>query len=379
MDADSADRIVDLQLLLDILVAEESNDRTESTDQKCPARLQHVTARGYGNKRSEHSAQGLFRQHDAILLDPDDIADTGAHATGQDRVENDRRHVCAGGEGRAAVEADPAEKQDQGAGGRQHRVVTGDPHGSALGIEPPLPRADHQAGRECYPPARRMDHGRTGKIDEAEIGQEGARIRAKCRTPDPMHEDGIDEGREHDRTQDISRERHALRNCARYDRCRRTAKHDLEDEEAGEPAVEVLKQEEIRVQPDRQCAGRTEGQHETDCGKSHDTEDEVQKVLLGDVDRVLRAHHAGFQEQETDLHHHHHAGSRHQPGKIGGCLRRLGRRRLVGRNKRLRHPEKDARCDQTNAGREGGAKRNNHMKNPSNMSGSVLRCTINIR
>ena len=37
-------------------------------------------------------------------------------------------------------------------------------------------------------------------------------------------------------------------------------------------------------------------------------EDEVEQVLLRDVDRVLGAHHAGFEQQEADLHHQHQAG-----------------------------------------------------------------------
>ena len=69
--------------------------------------------------------------------------------------------------------------------------------------------------------------------------------------------------------------------------------------------------------------GGPEGERESPPHREgEDGEDEVEEVLLRDVDRVLGAHRAGFEQHEADLHQEDQRRRGHQPGRVeaGGDL-----------------------------------------------------------
>ena len=98
MHANGTDGVVDLQLFLHILVAEERDDGTERADQKRAAGLEEVAAGRHRDQGAQHAAKRLFRQHDTILLGTDYVTDAGPHPTRQHGVEDDRGDIGIGGE-----------------------------------------------------------------------------------------------------------------------------------------------------------------------------------------------------------------------------------------------------------------------------------------
>jgi hypothetical protein len=74
-----------------------------------------------------------------------------------------------------------------------------------------------------------MDHSRSGKIDEALVGQPGGVVAFKQVAPGPMAKDRIDDhGNEHGAGQ-IAGKGHALGNSPRDDGCRGADEHGLKD------------------------------------------------------------------------------------------------------------------------------------------------------
>ena len=273
----------------------------------------------------------LLRQQHALARPGDEIAAAGAGSRRQNGVGDDMGDVGRGLQRRPAVEADPADEQQQRAGGRQDRAVALEAHRLPLCIEAADARADDEAGGQRDPCAGAVHDGGTCEVDEACIGEEGTAVLAKGVAPGPVHEDRVDQPGDEDGTGDIGGERHPLGHCTRNDGRRRAAEHYLEDEKGKAPGIHTTEHEERRVVADPEAGSGTEGEHEADAGEDQNREGEVQEVLLGDVDRVLGPHHARFEQQEADLHQQHQSGGQQDPDEIQGAVQRSKARCILRR------------------------------------------------
>ena len=356
MDADGAHRVVDLQVALDNVVAPDRDESAEDADQKGAEWTQRHAAGRDGNKAAEHAAHSLLRIDNTILVPAEKIARRAAGARRDHRVGDDVGDVGTGGDGRAAVEADPADKKDHRAGGRKDGIVTGDADRLAVRIVAAFACSHDPARGQRDPGAGGMHDGRAGEVDEAHVGQEGAAVRTEAGAPGPVDEDGIDDERDEDRAENVGEQAHALGDRARNDRRGGAAEHHLEDEESHLPRIEIRQQEIIAVEAEGQAAARRECEHEAGRAEGHDGEHHVEQVLLRDIDRVLRPDHAGFEQEETNLHQKDEPRRQQRPAhvefafesfdrQVGGCRlpRGAGKRQAGCDQSRNAAQSRDAR------------------------------------
>ncbi|NJO37575.1 MAG: hypothetical protein HC871_08090 [Rhizobiales bacterium] len=215
---------------------------------------------------------------------------------------------------RSGVEADPADPEDDGAQAHQHGVMAGYAAWQPAASELAAARADHDDRRERHPAAGRMHHGRAGKVDIAAIGEKGRAFGKEQIAPGPMSEDRIDHGRDQDRDDQVGVEGRALGDRSGDDGRRGAAEDELESEEAQQRKIAVGDREEGIA--DQGGAGRAEHDAEAEQIVTAGGEHEVAEILLRDIDRVLGAHHARFEQQKAALHAEHQGRGHGQPDGI---------------------------------------------------------------
>ena len=338
--SDRADGIVDPAALLDEAVAPDRGRAADAADRQRAGAVEDVAACGDRDEAADHAADRLFRQDHIVLPDAHEIADDAARAGGEHRVGDDMRDGGRGDDGRAAVEADPADEDDHGAGHGENGGMAGNAAHAAIRPEAAEAGTQHQAGGERHPGAGRMDDGRAGEIDEAEIGEEGRLAMRQAIAPGPVDEDRIDERRDQDGRGDVDGEPQPLGGGTGHDRRGGSAEHHLEGEEGVFARAHVVEKGQARLEPDTEAGIGPEGEAEADRRKGDDRKQKIEEVLLGDVDRVLRADEACLEQQEAHLHQEHE-GRRHQdPDELvaAGRQSRLARHR-TGRQAGEDHDE----------------------------------------
>ena len=152
----------------------------------------------------------------------------------------------------AAVEAEPAERQDQGSEHDHRNVMAGDRVGRTVLVELADPRAENDRPGQGRDAAGHVDDRRTGEIDvsvaqaevRAQVGQPAA-------APDPAGVDRVDEHREEEAVDHERGELPAFGHGAGRDRGGRVHEDHLEEEHRQDGHVVGLTgQEEAGVAED---------------------------------------------------------------------------------------------------------------------------------
>ena len=130
-------------------------------------------------------------------------------------------------EGRARVEPEPAEPEDQHAEADQrHRVPRDRPRLAVFRVLAD-PRAEQQQRREGPGRADQVDHRGAGEVLHADVDLQPAAAE------DPVAEHRVEDGAEDDRVDHVGAELDPLQGGAPDDRQRDRAEHELEEHERG--------------------------------------------------------------------------------------------------------------------------------------------------
>ena len=227
------------------------------------------------------------------------------------RVEQHEREGVGHGEAAAAVEAPPAEPKQEAAEDRERQAVAA----VAAGGGPLPPRADRDRRSERREPADDVHDGRAGEVDEAERGEPARLGPAERPAPGPVADERIDRAADDDAHQQVRLQPHPLGDRPADDRRRRRAEHQLEQEE---------RRQRGRAE-DRHRAGLpgpagdpadAEHDREPDRREQQHRDGAVEQVLDRHIDRVLRPHHACFEQAEAGLHQKDDRRGGERPNRI---------------------------------------------------------------
>ena len=245
-----------------------------------------------------------------------------------------------GVQGRARVEPEPAEPEDQHPEPEQRHVVPGDRPRLAVGSVLALSRAEQQQRRQRPGRADQVDRGRAGEVlHPGDPGAEPVTDLEEAPTEDPVGPDRVDDRREDDRVDDVDAELDPLQRRPPDDRQRDGAEDELEeplrlDRRVGEvhhrearvkdlgaildlrPGTEV-REEEPAVVPDHAAQRAAEGEGKSDRPPAERRDREVGEDLGDDRPRVLAAREADLQKCEAGLHEHHQAAGEDHPHRVG--------------------------------------------------------------
>ena len=350
VDADRADGVVDLEHALDEEDAPDHQHAGDGTDDDRGdrGRVNEGARGGDGDGAGEEAVAG----HRGVGLPVDrphvDHRGEAARGCSQHRADGDGRHAEVGrGHGRAGVEAEPAEGQDQGAEHDHRDVVARDGVGRAVLVELADPRPEQPGGRQGGHAAGHVHHRRAGVVEvpvaQAEVGAE---VRQPAAAPDPATVDGVDEGAEQDREEAEADELPALGEGTRGDGRRGVHEHHLEQEEDEDGGVVgVAREEEALVAEEvERLAEEFEGEHlvedvravEGEHGSpaaGHEAEADRPEAQHADavddevhrhrVAGVLVAGQAGLDEREARLHEHDEEPAEQGPRHVQADLDQL--------------------------------------------------------
>mmetsp|Transcript_54471 Transcript_54471/g.133147 ORF Transcript_54471/g.133147 Transcript_54471/m.133147 type:complete len:356 (-) Transcript_54471:181-1248(-) len=241
-------------------------------------------------------------------------------------------------QGRPAVEAVPAEPQNEGAKGHQSGIVRGHRvNCPSDGIEAPLARPERDRAHKPRPATDSVHDARASEIDHAiglrVVAKDGTcvtvRIRASTPSrepscaPHPVHDDGVDEGGDEDGVDEVGRDLAALRHAARHDRGGSSSESPLKEERC--PSVlppraprPVIDLRQGKVGLSNHATGRlavgeavaNEPEHDG-CARG------IEDVLEEDVDHVLAGDGARLEHAEAGLHEEDERAAQHQPQQVG--------------------------------------------------------------
>ena len=239
----------------------------------------------------------------------------------------DQRHLGEAVADRAqrgpGVEPEPAQPQDQHAeADERHRVSRDRPR---LAVGPVLadPRSKQQQGGERSCRSDQVDHRRSGEVLHPDVHLQPSA------TEDPVADDRVDHGAEHDRVDHVRAVLDPFQRGAPHDCQRHRAEHELEEQERRRADVvglqerELLRrlsghrahvEEEPRVPRDRSRAAEGEREPHRPVGKRGDRE--VGQDLRHPGAGVLHAREPDLQESESRLHEHHEHRRHDHPGGV---------------------------------------------------------------
>ncbi len=312
---DGTDRIIDLHAI-------EGDDGVdhqgtgEGADQAGEQRAGGGRVGGNGDQ----AAEGAVEDHGEIRLAPGELADQqgadhtgGRGGVGVDEDGADGGGVSGAGERElgAAVEAEPAHPQDQGAQGRQRQVGAGDGVDLALLAIFATTGAEQQHGGEGSGGARHVHDAGAREVGEARLFQEAA-------APGPEAFHGVDEAGHHHAEQQEGPELHALGHRPGDDGGGGRHEDHLEEEVGVQGVARVVRLAAHQAAKARQpAAGGVVHVHDvvTD-QQEHDAGDGIEQDVLGqDLGGVLGADQAGLQHGEPGGHpHDQHAGDQQVEG-----------------------------------------------------------------
>ena len=312
-----ADRVV--ELLLDRQDGEDDQDAGHEADDRGRPEL-HVAGRGGDADEARDRAvaghadverAGLEVRHQAGADDAGRRAELrDEHDLGEARAARAER--------RAAVEAEPAEPQDQHAeADERHRVARDRPR-LAVGAVLAAARAEQQQARERARGADQVDDRRAGEVlhAAADLAQEAA-------AEDPVRAERVDDRREHDGVDHVRDELDALQRRAPDDRQGDGAEHELEQHERGRASrvTSPSTRPPLIVEPVEKK--KPESPSSAPAPPKASAKPQAHHAIVGDreVDEDLRDPHAGvlaareadLQEREAGLHEHHEHGRDHDP------------------------------------------------------------------
>ena len=210
--------------------AEDDDHAGDEADQERRPRRDERARRG---DRDEGGDRAVEHHRDVRLLDHQPRGDERsehARRRGDVGVQRDVGEEAEAAEvdrqGRARVEAEPAEPEDDHAERRVGHVVTGNRVRLAVGVELADPRAEQQRPGERREGALVVDDGRSGEVLHA------LREQPAVGRPDPVRDDRVDQG-ERQAEDDVDVELRPLGHRAPDDRERHAAEHDLEQVAGG--------------------------------------------------------------------------------------------------------------------------------------------------
>ena len=304
MHGDGAHRVVDLHNGIKEVDRDGEDQAGGNADDGGAHGRDGVAPGGDGHQASQsgvesHADIGLLIAQPGV-----EHGDAGGHSGGQvgvdeDQTGGDQGLIAIHGHGGAAVEAEPAEPQDEHAQSAQGQVVADD--GAGVAVLVILADAGTQEGGADggAHTAHHMDRGGTGEIMEAQLAQPAA-------APDPVAGDGIDESGDAEGVDAVGDELGALRHGAGDDGGSRGAEHGLEDQEReqgharGKHVGIVAQNKGVEAADDG--AGTAEHEAEAQNPVGGGTDAEVHQVFHQDVAGVLGTGEARLAHGETGLH-----------------------------------------------------------------------------
>ena len=228
VNRDRTDRIVDLQLVEhddrpdDEQAADRANQRRD--DRRRRQRISRDRDQP-GERAVECHRQVSLAEPEARQQQRGDEAAGGRHV----RVDEHERHGVRFADVRdhqfrTAVEAEPAEPQDQRAERGERQVAARDGVDLAVRTVLALARSEHEYARERSRGTAEMHRARSREVEVAEAS------RQEATAPVPEALDWVDEAGQHDGKCEERPELHALGDGTRHDRHRGCDEHDLEEE-----------------------------------------------------------------------------------------------------------------------------------------------------
>ena len=296
--ADSADRIIDLELLIDKFDTEYNGKACADTDDNRTERSNHIAACGDGYQTCQRAVQrhGNVR---LLVADPGDAHNgygchSSRHVGGYKYTGCDLSAAARQSNGRTAVEAEPAEPQDKAAESAERQGVTRDCTSLAvLGVLTDTGTEDgctDQSGNA----ADHMYRRGACEIVEAKLCEPAA-------APDPVTGNRVNDRRNNHRVNAVCREFSALCHRTGNDGRGSCTEYGLEDQ--SRPVVALTDNavsEEIKAAEERAC--RAEHDAEAEDPEDRRAERKVHQVLHNDVAGILCSGEAGLNHCEAGLH-----------------------------------------------------------------------------
>mmetsp|Transcript_54472 Transcript_54472/g.133155 ORF Transcript_54472/g.133155 Transcript_54472/m.133155 type:complete len:376 (-) Transcript_54472:64-1191(-) len=241
-------------------------------------------------------------------------------------------------QGRPAVEAVPAEPQNEGAKGHQSGIVRGHRvNCPSDGIEAPLARPERDRAHKPRPATDSVHDARASEVDhtvgllvEADDGAGvavgvGARApgREEAGAPHPVHNDGVDEGGDEDRVHEVGLDLAALRHGAGHDGGGGARERPLEEPRlprvgvgaATAGAVVDVNDAEVGL-ADETALGLAIGEAVAKEPVAHGGPRGVEHVLEEDVLHVLARDGARLEHAEASLHEEHKGAAQDEPAHV---------------------------------------------------------------
>ena len=182
---------------------------------------------------------------------------------GEVRDQEDLREAPVEGvQGRARVEPEPAEPQDQHPEPEQGHAVAGNCPRCSVGVVLAAASAEQEQRGERAAGADQMDRRRAGEVLHADdAGTQPVTDLQEPTAEHPVGAERVDDAREHDRVGDVGPELDPLERCSPHDRQRDGAERELEEELRVDRRVRQRHHREVgtehrRPPPPRPCTGR---------------------------------------------------------------------------------------------------------------------------
>ena len=212
--------VVDLEGKEEVVSGDVDPRRGDADEERVPG-VDH----GAGGSDADEAGKDAVHGDGEIIVSSDQLDDGGARddggGGGDGGVDSDLAGEVAGvdeDEGRAAVEAVPAEPEDASAEGREGLVVTRHSVDSAGDlVEAALAGAEGDGSHHARNSANHVHDAGAGEVDHTvgliSVREDGASIailigdrapgREEATSPHPVDDDGVDEGRDEDRVDEV--------------------------------------------------------------------------------------------------------------------------------------------------------------------------------
>ena len=310
--ADSADRIINLELLIDKFDTEYNGKACADTDDNRTERSNHIAACGDGYQTCQRAVQ-RHRNIRLLVADPGDAhngngCNSSCHVGGYKYTGCNLSTAARQRNGRAAVETKPAEPQDKAAECAERQGVTRNCTSLAI-----LSVLADTGTEDCSTDkgGNAADHVyRRGACEVVE-----AKLCEPAAAPDPVTGDRIDDRRNNHRVNAVCREFGAL--CHRTGNNGRSSCTEYGLENQGRPVVALTDnavREEIKAAEEWAC--RTEHDAEAENPEDRRAEREVHQVLHNDVAGILCSGEAGLNHCEARLHEEYQRRRNKRPAYV---------------------------------------------------------------
>ena len=190
VDGNRAHRIINLHNLVEELHGQHHHDAEHRAHNGGAKRGDRVASGGDAHQSGQRGVVGHGHIGLAVTNPGEDQRHAAGHGRGQIGVEEDQTRagdclVGIHGHGGSAVEAEPAEPEDEHAQRREGQVVTQNGLGLAIGVILADPGAQHGRADQGAHAADHVNRRGAGEIMEAKLAQPAA-------APDPVAGDGVD-------------------------------------------------------------------------------------------------------------------------------------------------------------------------------------------